>query len=151
MPRLPTIQAELVVHPLFPDFWRKPRPTQLHRLVLPERSSQGRARRWERQTATTGPTGRVPGVRAEFSACWAHSRLRSRSPSSISRARVTRLLKEESRSQPLSVTRVWNSKVYSATPYRAPVRCCAAARLHQPCGRMVECFLEFVSTQLEVG
>ena len=95
-------------------------------------------------TATTGPTRRVPGVRAEFSACWARSRCRSSSRSSISRVRVTRSLKEESRSrtrrsfissdnplryavrsalssQPLSAARVRNSKVYSAMlrgPYK---------------------------------
>ena len=91
-PRLPTIQAESVAHPLFPDFWRKPRPTQLPRFILPKRSSQGRPRRWERRNR--GGPGWVPGVRAELSARWARSRLRSQSRPSISRARVTRLLKE---------------------------------------------------------
>ena len=75
--------------------------------------------------------------RAEFPECWARSRRRSRSLSSMRRARVTRLLNKEGRSRTrrsfissdsplryalrsalsshlLSAARVWNSRVYSA-------------------------------------
>ena len=48
VPRLPTVQAESVTHPLFVDLRGQPQPTQLHGLVFPLWPSQEGARWWER-------------------------------------------------------------------------------------------------------